>query len=116
MKVVHWMIAFCGLWEFGDIALPFVIGFDRVSAFVWNHILVGMILMFAGARAGLSSNVNTARTMDWMAATAGAWLILAPFLFAAPEIAAGRWNDILVGVIALILGMWAVLGLSRKAG
>jgi hypothetical protein len=54
MKVLHWMIALCGLWEFGDLALPFVIGFGEVQVFIWNHILVGILLMILGARAALT--------------------------------------------------------------
>lgn len=64
-----------------------------------------MILVLAGARAGLTSNVGTAKTMDWIAAIAGVWLIIAPFLLGTPDIAAGLWNDIIVGVIVLILGV-----------
>jgi hypothetical protein len=51
MKVLNWIIAFCGLWELGDIVLPFVIGFGNVQAFVWSHIIVGMLLVLASARA-----------------------------------------------------------------
>jgi len=51
-------IALCGLWEFGDIALPFVIGFGEVQVFVWNHILVGILLMIASARAALTKDAG----------------------------------------------------------
>jgi hypothetical protein len=107
MKVLNWLIALCGLWEVGDIALPFVIGFDQVRGFVWNHILVGMILMFAGVRAALTRDVHTARVMDWIAVIAGLWLILATFLLRDLTITAGLWNDIIVGCIVVILGVWA---------
>jgi hypothetical protein len=116
MKVLNGIIALCGLWELGDIALPFVIGFGNVMPFVWNHILVGIILVFAGARAALTSDVRTARTMDWIAAIAGIWLILAPFVLGVPEIPAGLWNDMIVGGIVVILGVWAVLASPRAAG
>jgi len=89
MKVLNWIIALCGAWELGDIVLPFVIGFDNVQAFVWNHIIVGMILVLAGARAARTGNARTARTLDWIAAVAGGWLVIAPFLLGTPEIAAG---------------------------
>ena len=115
MKVLNWLIALCGLWEFGDIALPFVIGFDQVRSFVWNHILVGLILIFAGARAALTGNVRTARTMNWVAAVAGGWLILATFLLRDLTITAGWWNDLIVGVIVITLGVWSALALPRAA-
>jgi hypothetical protein len=116
MKVLNWIIALCGLWELGDIALPFVIGFGNVMPFVWNHILVGIILVFAGARAGLTRDVRTARRMNWIAAVAGLWLIVAPFLLGVPEIAAGLWNDLVVGAIVVIAGVWSAFVLPRAAG
>jgi hypothetical protein len=116
VKVLNWIIALVGLWEFGDIVLPFIIGFVNVQAFVWNHVIVGMALVLAGARAGLASNIRAARTMNWMAAGAGLWLILAPFLLVPPPIAAGRWNDIIAGVIVFVLGVWVALALPRGPG
>jgi hypothetical protein len=116
MKALNWIIALCGLWELGDIVLPFIIGFGNVQAFVWNHIIVGMVLVLAGVWAARTSNVGTARTLDWIAAVAGLWLMIAPFLLGPPDIAAGLWNDLIVGVIVLILGIWAALALPRRAG
>ena len=113
MKVLNWIIALCGLWEFGDIALPFVIGFDDVQSFVWNHILVGLVLMFAGVRAALTRDVRIARTMDWIAVIAGLWLILATFLLRDLTITAGLWNDLIVGLVVIILGVSAALTLPR---
>jgi hypothetical protein len=116
MKVLSWIIALCGLWEFGDIALPFVIGFGHVQAFVWSHILAGLILVLVGARAALTMDIRTARTMDWVAAVAGLWLMIAPFLLGVPVIAAGWWNDIIVGASVFSLGLWAALASPRGAG
>jgi hypothetical protein len=116
MKILNWLIALCGLWEFGDIALPFVIGFDQVRSFVWNHILVGLILIFAGARAALTGNTRTARALDWVAVITGVWLILATFLLRDLPITAGLWNDLIVGVIVITLGVWSALTLPRETG
>ena len=115
-NILNWIIALSGLWEFGDIALPFVIGFDRVRSFVWNHILVGLILMLAGARAALTGNVRTARTMDGVAAVAGVWLIVATFLLRDLTITAGLWNDLIVGLIVITLAVWSALALPRETG
>jgi hypothetical protein len=51
MKVLNWMIALLGLWEFGDIAALFVPNFGNIQPFVWNHIIVGLILMIVGVLA-----------------------------------------------------------------
>ena len=115
-KVLSWIIALFGLWEFGDIVAPFIPGFGNVQAFVWNHIIVGIILIIVGARAALTNKVGTAKTMDWIATFAGVWLIVASFILGNPLTAAGLWNDIIVGVIVLILGVWSALVSPRVAG
>lgn len=104
---MSWIIALCGLWEFGDIAAPFVPGFGHVPAFLWNHIIVGLLLMIVGAWAALTSRVGAARTLHWIAAGAGGWLVIASFLLGNPILAPGLWNDIIVGGIVFILGVWA---------
>ena len=116
MKVLNWIIAFCGLWELGDIVLPFVIGFGNVQAFVWNHIIVGMLLVLTGTRAARTRNLRTARRLDGIAAVTGGWLMIAPFLLGTPEVAAGLWNDIIVGGIVLSLGTWAARASLGAAG
>ena len=107
VKAPSWIIALCGLWEFGDIAALFVPGFGHVQAFVWNHILTGFVLMLAGVMAALTNNPATARTLNRIAAGAGVWLMIAPFILGRPAVAAGLWNDIIVGAIVVTLGIWA---------
>jgi hypothetical protein len=72
--------------------------------------------MLVDASAGLTRHVGTAKTMGWTAAVAAVWLMIALFLLGPSEIAAGRWNDIIVGAIVFILGVWAALASPRAAG
>jgi len=116
VKVLSWVIALFGLWEFGDIAALFVPGFGRIQSFLWNHIIVGLILMVVGVWAARTSHAGTARTMNWIAIVAGSWLIIASFVWGNPFIAIGRWNDIIVGVIVITLGVWVALTLPRIRG
>lgn len=115
MKVLSWIIALCGLWEFGDIAAPFVPGFGHVPAFLWNHIIVGMIFMITGAWAALTRSTGTASILHGISAAAGGWLIIASFILGNPIAAAGLWNDIIVGAIVLILAVWAAFTKKRVA-
>jgi hypothetical protein len=115
-KVLSWIIVLFGLWEFGDIVAPFIPGFGHVPITLWNHILVGLIWLLAGAWAGLTSNIGAAKIMDWIAALAGAWLMIASFILGNPFVALGLWNDIAVAVIVVILGIWAALASPRTAG
>jgi hypothetical protein len=103
LKVLSWAIALCGLWESGDIALPFVIGIARVQPVVWGHIVAGIILIIAGVWAALTNDLETAKTMDWAATIAGAWLVIAPFGFGTPRLGPALLNDVLVGALVLIL-------------
>ena len=66
MKVLSWVIALGGLWEFGDIAALFVPDFGKIPAHLWNHIIVGLILMIVGAWATQTSNAGIARTLHWI--------------------------------------------------
>jgi hypothetical protein len=117
VKVLNWLIALCGLWEFGDIAAFFVPGFGTVSIFIWNHGIVGFILILLGATAALRSQIGTlAIKLDWAAAAAGVWLMIARFILGTPEMNAGLWNDLIVGLIVIILGGWAALSAPRAAG
>jgi hypothetical protein len=115
-KVISWVIALLGLWEAGDIIAPFIPGFGTIQAAVWNHIVVGILLMITGAGAALTRNIGAARRMNWIAAAAGLWLTVATFIFRPQVFGAEHWNDLIVGVFALILGVWAALAASRAAG
>ncbi len=116
MKVLSWIIVLCGVWEAGDIAALFVPGFGRVPAAVWNHIIVGIILVIAGAWASLTNNGKTARIMHWIAALAGIWLIVASSILRNLVFTVGLWNDIIVGGIVFILSIWAGLAAPRAVG
>lgn len=108
-KILYWLIALCGLWEFGDIAALFVPDFGEIPAFLWSHILTGLVLIILGIWAARTRQASTARKLSWLAAAAGAWLIVAPFLLGRPEHPAGLWNDVIVGAIVVVLSVWAAL-------
>ena len=114
MRLLSWLIALLGLWEFGDILALFVPSFGEIHAAVWNHILVGLVLMVAGAWSGLTRKTATARALRWIAVAAGLWLIASSLVLRAPVIDAGLWNDVIVGVIVVILGVWAALATPRE--
>ena len=107
MKVLSWIIAMLGVWEFADIAALFVPGFGEIPDFLWNHIIVGLILILVGVGAAMTHQARTARTLNGIAATAGLWLMISSFLLRYPDIGTGLWNDLIVGGIALILGIRA---------
>ena len=116
MKVLNWVIFLLGLWEFGDLAALFVPDFGRIPAFLWNHIIVGLVLMIVGIWASRTKNATTVRALYWIAACAGGWLVLSSFVLRYPAIGTGFWNDLLVGGIAFVLGIWAAIASPRGTG
>lgn len=116
MKILNWIIALLGLWEFGDIAALFVPDFGEIPGFLWNHIIVGFLLMIVGAGAARTSNVRAAMTMNRIAAGAGIWLMISSFVLRYPDIGAGLGNDVIVGAAAFVLGVWAALTVPRVLG
>ena len=108
-----------GLWL---IVAPFVLGHQGIQAALWNDVLVGIIVAaFAVARVARPL-MNP--SLSWINAVLGLWLIVAPFALGygraveAEALAAegvvgaaptAMWNDIIVGVIILVLGAWSAL-------
>lgn len=109
MKVLNRIIALLGLWVFADITALFVPDFGRIPDYLWNHIIIGFLLMIAGVWAAWTGNAGTARTLNWIAAGAGLWLMFSSFVLRYPVITAGLWNDLIVGATAFVLGVWAAL-------
>jgi hypothetical protein len=102
-----------GSWEFADFVALFVPDFGKIPDFLWNHIFVGLILMLVGVGAARTRNASTAKTMNSIAAGAGLWLMVSSFVLRYPVIHAGFWNDLIVGAIAFVLGIWAALTSPR---
>jgi hypothetical protein len=71
--------------------------------------------MIAGAWAALTRNVGAAKKLDWIAAVAGVWLIVASFIFRDPVGTAGLLNDLIVGMIVTVLGVWTARSALRAA-
>ena len=104
------VIAILGIWMVVE-----AFWFDLVAAQFWNDVLVGVLLLAVGGynyyrRADEELGSVAAASV---AALAGLWLIAAPFLFGADVGLTETtnnlafWNDIVVGLIALVLGAYS---------
>lgn len=80
---------------------PFVLGFARLQAAMWNNVAVGLAVLILAFGAGPR---NISRVVNVLL---GLWLIASPFVlaFAAPV---PFWNNIILGIliaaVALIAG------------
>lgn len=104
------LIALLGIWMILQAIL-----FDLAATQVWNDVLVGVFLAAVGAY-NYSRRSNEQLGSVGAAAVAailGLWLIIAPFVLGvdagATETAndLGFWNDIIVGLLALVLGAYS---------
>ncbi len=110
MKALNWIIALVGLLA---IIAPFVLGFSTMTATLWSNIIVGILLIIFGVWAALSDRMNTDRTLDWINAVLGLWLLISPFVLGSSVVMAALWSDVILGIIALVLGVVSAVRESR---
>jgi hypothetical protein len=109
-KALSWLVALVGAWEVIAVA---VLGYSASSAALWDAILVGAVLVVLGIWAALSNQTGTDRALDWINVVLGVWLIIAPFLLGYSALTAALWNDIIVGIVVVVLAGWAALAMGR---
>lgn len=56
--------------------------------------------------------MRTAKTLNWLIALTGAWEIVSPFILGYSFINFALWNAVIVGVLLLVLGIWADLSVN----
>lgn len=47
---------------------------------------------------------------NWTQALIGLWLVLSPWLFGFSDITLMKWNNVVVGVILVLVNVWAIFG------
>lgn len=86
-----------GLWL---IVSPYLFGYT--SGAITNSVILGIIVaILAIVRLATPSQVWA----SWLNGIAGLWLIIAPFIVGF-SVAAGYWNEIIVGIIVAVVGFW----------
>jgi hypothetical protein len=58
--------------------------------------------------------MRTAKTLSWLVALVGLWVIISPFALGTTHTTKVLWNEIVVGGLLLILGASAGLATSRR--
>jgi hypothetical protein len=103
--------ALLGIWL---VIAPFALAYSHNPGALWNDIIVGVvILILAGVRAyAPDNNVGLA----WTSAVLGVWLVIAPFALGHSAITANVWNDVVVGVVVLLVSVWSAVAGQRQHG
>ena len=91
-----------GIWL---IIAPFILGYTNIQQAQWNDIVVGAVIAILAAARTFSGSLRAA-WVSWLNAVLGFWLIIAPFVLGYPE-PTPRWNDIILGIIIVVLGTWS---------
>jgi hypothetical protein len=103
MKGISWINVVLGIWL---IVAPFVLA---AGGGVWtaNDMVVGILLI---AFAGWALSGRPLSSAQWLQVLCGAWLIAAPFVLAYGAARVAVWNDVICGIIAVIVGAVAWTG------
>ncbi len=110
-KTLNWLIALDGVWM---VIASFVLGYGVGTAPFWDALIVGIVFIVLGAWAAMSTQVGTDRTLDWINALVGLWLLISPFVMNFASMTAPLYNNVIFGIIAIILGVWAALSVERQ--
>ncbi len=93
-----WINFVLGVWL---IIVSFISGITAShSASMWNHIIVGILLVIFAYLA-----TKAKKSMCWINVIAGLWIFISAFTGAATSQA----NYLIVGIIVAIVGLWAAL-------
>jgi hypothetical protein len=111
-RSLSWLVAVAGLWE---VLAPFILGYSATTVAMWNAIIVGVALIVLSAWAALSEQVRLDRNLEWINVVLGVWLVLSPFALNYSTVVAAMWNDIIVGVVVIVLAAWAATTFGRPA-
>jgi hypothetical protein len=100
-----------GIWE---LLAPFIWGYATSIEPLWNDVLFGAALIVLAGVSVLSESETTDRGLDWVNTVIGLWLIAAPFVLAYTSLTSALWNDIIVGIITVVLSTWAAVSVATR--
>ena len=109
-KGLSWVIAVAGLWE---ILAPFIIGYSSTTAAMVDAIILGILLLGLGLWAALVNSEGTIKGLSWTNGVLGLWVLLAPFILSYSKTTGAMVNDIIIGILVVILGVWAALAAKK---
>lgn len=109
---LSWLVAVTGLWE---LVSPFILGYSAITVAMWNAVIVGVVLILLAGWAALSQEVSTDRTLDWINAILGFWLVVSPFVLGYSASMVALWNSAIVGIVVIVLAGWAATLFGRSA-
>lgn len=102
-KALGWTLVVLGVWEGVS---PFVLGYGG-SAAAAQAVVLGVMWAAFGLWLALTDNGDAVKLLGWLSVLLGVWLVLAPAFLGYTAVGAAFWNDLLVGFLGVVVGMWA---------
>lgn len=106
IKIASGLNLALGIWL---IVAPFVLRY-ATEASPANDVTVGVIIAVLAAIRVFEA--YGAAWVSWLNVALGTWLLVAPFILTYSS-AAALWNDLIVGLLVICLGVWSA-GASRR--
>jgi len=97
MKALSWINFILGLWL---IVVGFALSMGSRPVMT-EEIVLGIIIACLAA----ISATRPSSVISWLVAIAGLWTLIAPAVISYASVAGSRANDIVVGIIVLVLGI-----------
>lgn len=111
-KTLGWITGVVGVWE---ILAPFIIGYSNMGSATTDAIIFGILLAGLGLWIGLGKTAGTIRTLSWINALIGVWVLLAPFILGYSGTGGATWNDVIVGIVVIVLEVWGASAAKKEA-
>ena len=108
IKTANWLIVLAGVWL---IIAPFIRGFSG-TALSLNDVITGIIIAFISLIAIGMPEEGT--WLNWVSAILGVWIFVTPFFMMSLG-NAGLWNNLIIGLITVALGVWGAATTSSSS-
>jgi hypothetical protein len=111
MRWASWINFILGLWL---IVSPFALKYSHVSRAVPEDVILGILI--AAFSLWMAATHEALATPAWLVVLFGIWVTIAPFVLGySPQLASAVANDIIVGVVVLVLALVRAVGVGRPA-
>ena len=101
MKGLSWTNVALGLWL---AVAPFLLLYSGTSAALWEDVIVGLLIAIFALWRALGSETQDMTSASWIVAVLGVWAVIAPFALGYAAIEAAVWNDVIIGIVVVVLG------------
>lgn len=110
MKWASWTNLVLGLWL---IIAPFSLAYAGVTAAVYEDVILGIVIASLALWRALGQETPEMAYVSWTVAASGLWVLISPFALGYSGTAAATYNDVIVGLVVVILATWRALAKAQ---